>query len=98
MIANSSQVMKIKNKISWLIAAPSARSATSGLQCPILDTRTARTLGAGLSGGNGASSATDPQLIYDKNPLDIQSRDQVIREVQGVELAVLDHVSVNPLQ
>jgi len=98
MIAINSQVMKIKKRISWLIIIPSERSARLGLRCPILEKRIVRTLGADLSGGNGASNATVPRLIYDKNPLDMQSRDQVIREVQGVELVVLDHASVNPLQ
>ena len=90
--------MNNKNNISWLIIIPSERIARLELRCPILEKKTVRSLGAGLSGGNGASSATDRQLIYDKNPLDMQSRDQVIREAQGVELVVLDHASANPLR
>jgi len=90
--------MNNKNNISWLIIIPLARSARLELQYPILETRTARSQGAGLSGGSWASSATDPKLIYDKNPADIRCRDQVIQQVGSVRRAVLDHASANPLK
>jgi len=85
--------MNSKNKNSWLIIIPSERNAIPWLCHPTLAFH-----GARIGGLASASSATDPQLIYDKNPLDIQSRDQVIREAGSDREAVLDHVSVNPLQ